>query len=166
MKTFNRLVPEPHLAGRFISPHRHGEIGMYLLADGSGLAWRGTPRRPNLDSVIDLPPALTSLVFASLPWRRIAVWLKLPGRPPFHDHLVLVISIREKNGRFLNIGWGSWVHDRSDGVDLLATCPCIDAVWILAAGGLLDNRHGRIVSLGHYAHRLKFPWTIPAKEVA
>lgn len=156
MKTFLRLVPARHDAGRFFSPLAPHGAGVQLFPGGLGCAWwRPTPRvDPTL--LLDLPPALAELIFATLASGQLSLWVKFPWRTPLRNVLVLVVSLRRDDGSHLTLAWSSRVRTRASAVTVLSACPNLDAVWVEEERAFLDQRHGRFASLQFYTQSLSF----------
>lgn len=153
MKTFIRLIPAPLEQGRFFCPRYPSGAGLQLHADGSGAVWWRRDRPHDRAIEFELPRALATLIYGAAS-DSVSIWTKFPWIPPLPGSLLLVLSIRRSDGTFLSIAWGPRIRTRQDAVSVLLACPRLDAVWTDQHQGLLDNRHGRIVSLQHY-------WPLP-----
>lgn len=150
MKTFIHLVPAPRESGRFICPRSPNGAGMQLNRSCVGYVWWRPSARIDPALLVLLPVALANLVFAAFESERLSLWVKFPWREPEMGSLLLVISVRRKDGTHLSFGWSPQTQTRADAVDFLATCPALDAAWIGDERALLDQRHGRIVAIEHY----------------
>lgn len=150
MKTFIHLIPASREPGRFICPRSPNGAGMQLNRSGMGYVWWRPSARIDPALLVLLPAALANLVFAAFESERLSLWVKFPWREPEMDSLLLVISVRRKDGTHLSFGWSPQVQTRADAVEFLATCPALDAAWIGEEQSLLDQRHGCIVSIDHY----------------
>lgn len=150
MKTFVRLVPASRDSGRFFCPRAPNGAGMQLTPAGLGYVWWNPSARIAPELLLQLPSALASLVFATCDSDRLSLWIKFPWRDPLLKSLVIVISLRRDDGTYLNLAWSPQSTNRADAVDILAACPGLDGAWIGEEQALLDQHHGRIVSLEHY----------------
>ncbi len=162
MKTFIHLLPAPQHPGRFFCPRAPLGAGVLFFPEGLGHAWwrRDAPLDPKL--LLQAPAPLANLIFATLGTRRLSLWVKFPWRSPLPGSLLLVVSLRRDDGSHLNLGWSPQVRTRADAVDFLSACPRLDAAWVEDDQALLDQRHGRLVSVDHYTRA--FP--LMAKEAA
>jgi hypothetical protein len=154
MKTFVRLVPAFRHPGRFFCPRAPKGAGIHLFPNGLGCAWWKPSPQINPDLLLQLPPALASLVFATLTTGRLSLWIKFPWRTPRKNSLLLIVSVRREDGSFLNLGWSPQVRTRSDAVAFLTACTALDGAWIDDDQAFLDQRHGRLVAVENYTHGL------------
>jgi len=150
MKTFIRLVPALHQTGRFFYPRSPNGAGIQLTPAGLGVAWWKPADRIDPELLFQLPPALANLVFTTFESQRLTLWVKFPWRAPLERALLLVIALRRNDGSFLNIGWSPQIRNRAEAVDFLVACPGLDGAWVGEDHALLDQGHGRIVSLEQY----------------
>jgi hypothetical protein len=151
MKTFVRLVPAPHETGRFFCPRSPNGAGLQLTSAGIGVAWWKPSDRIDPELLLQFPSALANLVLTTFESQRLTLWVKFPWRAPLERSLLIVISLRRNDGTFLNLGWSPQIQSRADAVDFLVACPGLDGAWIGEDQALLDQRHGRIVSIEHYS---------------
>lgn len=150
MKTFIRLVPASREAGRFSCPRSPDGAGLQLNRAGLGYVWWRPSTRIDPALLVHLPTSLATLIFSAFETERLSLWIKFPWREPTINSLLMVVSVRLRNGTHLNLGWSPQTQTRADAVEFLATCPALDAAWIGEEQALLDQRHGRIVSIEHY----------------